>query len=72
MVLCQCVGVTDVTIKQLIEEGATSVGDITRRCGAGRCCTPCREEIAALVACHGGVAGMQRPDSCEPIAPQTF
>ena len=50
MVLCQCVGVTDATIKRLIEDGATSVPEITRRCGAGRCCAPCREEIAALLS----------------------
>jgi len=52
MVQCQCVGVTDVTIKRLIEEGASSVGEITRRCGAGRCCVPCRQEIAALLYCR--------------------
>lgn len=49
MILCQCVGVTDCTIRKLIGEGAGSVAEITRRCGAGRCCPPCREEIAALL-----------------------
>jgi bacterioferritin-associated ferredoxin len=49
MILCQCVGVTDCTIKTLIADGASSVAEITRRCGAGRCCAPCREEIAALL-----------------------
>jgi bacterioferritin-associated ferredoxin len=51
MIVCHCVGVTDGTIRNLIEAGASTVGEITRRCGAGRCCLPCREEIASLL--HG-------------------
>ena len=49
MIVCHCVGVTDCTIRELIAAGASSVADITRRCGAGRCCAPCREEIATLL-----------------------
>ena len=51
MIVCHCAGVTDGTIRKLIEAGASSVGEIARRCGAGRCCAPCREEIASLL--HG-------------------
>jgi bacterioferritin-associated ferredoxin len=50
MIICHCVGVTDGTIRNLIAAGAASVGEITRRCGAGRCCQPCREEIASLLS----------------------
>jgi bacterioferritin-associated ferredoxin len=49
MIVCHCVGVTDGTIRNLIDAGAASVAEITRRCGAGRCCAPCREEIASLL-----------------------
>jgi len=49
MIICQCVGVTDCTIRELIADGVSSVAEITRRCGAGRCCAPCRDEIAALL-----------------------
>jgi bacterioferritin-associated ferredoxin len=49
MILCQCAGVSDATVCRVIREGAASVSDVTRRCGAGRCCAPCREEIAALL-----------------------
>lgn len=58
MIVCHCVGVTDGTIRNLIEAGASSVGEITRRCGAGRCCAPCREEIASLL--HGYAASQPR------------
>lgn len=52
MIVCQCVGVTDCTLTKLIAEGARSVAEITRRCGAGRCCQPCRKEIAAMLYSH--------------------
>src|SRR3990172_11441711 len=52
MVLCQCVGVTDTTIKEIIANGARTLGEISRRCGAGRCCLSCREEICALLYTH--------------------
>lgn len=49
MIVCQCTGVTDTALKELIRDGASSVAEITRRCGAGRCCAPCRKEIAAML-----------------------
>lgn len=51
MILCHCAAVTDRTIAALIDQGATSLVEITRRCGAGRCCASCREEIASML--HG-------------------
>ena len=50
MIVCHCARVTDRDIDQLIAEGATTVAEITRRCGAGRCCAPCRTEIAEMLA----------------------
>lgn len=50
MIICQCTGVTDRTIDGLIDEGVRTLEQITARCGAGRCCLPCREEICRLLA----------------------
>jgi bacterioferritin-associated ferredoxin len=49
MIVCHCAGVSDTTIARHIEEGAASVADIARLTGAGRCCAPCRREIANLI-----------------------
>lgn len=49
MIVCHCAGVTDSDITRLIRDGVSSVSEIARRSGAGRCCAPCREEIAALI-----------------------
>lgn len=49
MIVCHCTGVTDTTLTQLIQDGAVTVTEITRRCGAGRCCEACREELASIL-----------------------
>ena len=49
MIVCHCAAVTDSTIQRLIGEGARSVAEIARRCGAGRRCSPCRDEIGAIL-----------------------
>jgi bacterioferritin-associated ferredoxin len=50
MIVCQCTGVTDRTLQDVIRAGATTVREVGRRCGAGRYCTACRSEIAARLA----------------------
>jgi len=49
MIVCHCAAVTDSEILRLIAEGATSSKEIARRCGAGRRCAPCRQEVDALL-----------------------
>lgn len=49
MIICHCTGVTDRDILRLRHEGASTVAEVVRRSGAGRCCSPCRDEIATLL-----------------------
>jgi len=49
MIVCHCAGVTDGAIVALIRDGASTVQEIVSRTGAGRCCSPCRDEIRALI-----------------------
>jgi bacterioferritin-associated ferredoxin len=49
MIVCHCAGVTDHAIVAVIRDGASSVKDVVRRTGAGRCCAPCRDEIRTLL-----------------------
>lgn len=49
MIVCHCTGVTDSDINRLIRDGASSVKEIVQLSGAGRCCAPCRAEIADLL-----------------------
>ncbi len=63
MIICSCTGVTDATIDGLIEEGLCTVSQIATRCGAGRCCAPCREEIARMLALSRAAARPERAPS---------
>jgi bacterioferritin-associated ferredoxin len=56
MIVCHCASVTDRAIQQLIRSGARSVNEIVKQSGAGRCCAPCRDEIAALLAAEPAAA----------------
>lgn len=48
-VICTCMGVTVGAIKEAVENGANSVGDIQDATGAGTICGACFEEIELLV-----------------------
>jgi bacterioferritin-associated ferredoxin len=50
MIVCHCAGVTDRDIARLVEEGATTIREIARRCGAGRSCAPCRLSLQEMLA----------------------
>ena len=56
MIVCHCTGVTDSDITRLIRQGASTVTEIVHLSGAGRCCVPCREEIATLIGEQRSVA----------------
>jgi bacterioferritin-associated ferredoxin len=49
MIFCHCASVTESAVERTIADGATTVAEVTRRCGAGQHCGPCREEIAAML-----------------------
>ncbi len=49
MIICECTGVTDGTIRALARDGVTKVAEVTRRCGAGGCCQSCRPAIARIL-----------------------
>lgn len=49
MIVCECTGTSDGTIRALARDGVTSVAEVTRRCGAGGCCQSCRPAIARIL-----------------------
>ena len=49
MIVCLCHGVSDRTIRGLIQEGASSVDDIAAACGAGTGCGSCKTMVAKMV-----------------------
>jgi bacterioferritin-associated ferredoxin len=49
MVVCVCQGVNESTVRAAIADGAASVSDIRRTCGAGADCGACCGMLAELV-----------------------
>ncbi|NUP12551.1 MAG: (2Fe-2S)-binding protein [Polyangiaceae bacterium] len=56
MYVCCCIGVTDKTIRAAIDEGATTVQEVTRCTRAGSRCGSCRPEIASMLVAQGFAA----------------
>lgn len=57
MIVCHCFRVSDREIRQHAEQGAKSVNEVGRACGAGMGCGGCRQQIATIVdeeASEGG------------------
>lgn len=66
MIVCQCAGVSDGMIRQMVRDGAGTVAEIGRRSGAGLCCGPCRREIASLIS-ESMTAPMHMSIACEAV-----
>jgi bacterioferritin-associated ferredoxin len=49
MVVCACQGVNEYAVHAAIADGAASVSDIRRACGAGGDCGACHSMLAELV-----------------------
>jgi len=49
MIVCECENVSDARIRDTIAKGATTIAEVTRRCGAGGCCRSCHPQIARML-----------------------
>lgn len=52
MIVCLCHGVNDRTIRACVEDGADTVREVGRRCGAGTDCGSCRRTIKQVIQEH--------------------
>ena len=49
MLVCHCNGISDRTIRRVVREGAKSVAEVSRECGAGSCCSGCSPTIMRII-----------------------
>ena len=52
MIVCSCKGLNERAIQAVIREGACSVQEIGRRCGAGTDCGCCRGMLREMIEEH--------------------
>ena len=57
MLVCHCRRVCDRTVRECIREGAASVEEVGRACGAGTGCGGCQPTIASLLSKAGESTG---------------
>jgi bacterioferritin-associated ferredoxin len=53
MIVCMCHPTSDRDVDAIIDDGARSVEDIGRRCGAGTGCGACLEELRERLVAKG-------------------
>jgi bacterioferritin-associated ferredoxin len=56
MIVCLCHPTTDRDIDAIIDDGARTVEEISRRCGAGTGCGACLGELRERLDSKGGAA----------------
>ena len=49
MLVCHCNGVSDKTVRRVVREGAQSISEVGRACGAGTCCQGCGPTISRII-----------------------
>lgn len=57
MIVCQCKGVSDRTVREVVRAGAHSCRQVARACGAGRTCGGCQPAVRKIIE-----------DECDPVA----
>jgi bacterioferritin-associated ferredoxin len=50
MYVCLCVGVTNQTVSDIVEQGASTSKEVAAACGAGGDCGRCRRTLRAIIA----------------------
>ncbi len=65
MLVCHCNGVSDRTIRRVVREGAATVGQVSRACGAGACCQGCRAVIGDIIQLESQVH--EAAEASEPL-----
>jgi bacterioferritin-associated ferredoxin len=70
MIICECTGTTDTTIRALARDGVTKVSEVTRRCGAGSCCMSCRPAIQKILRQTAAAEARESVADALPVTPE--
>ncbi len=63
MIVCLCADVSDREIRSTIADGASTVKEVGRRCGAGTGCGACRPLIRECLRQHRAAAAASEVDA---------
>jgi len=68
VLVCLCHPVSDRDVDVIIDEGARTVEEIGRRCGAGTGCGTCVDELRDRLAAKGSPGCARDCGSCSNVA----
>ncbi len=68
MLVCHCNGVSDRTVRRVVREGALTVSEVGRACGAGTCCQGCSSTINRIIHIESYREAQVVEDSAQPGA----
>ena len=68
MLVCHCNGVSDRRVRRAIREGALTVSEVGRACGAGTCCQGCSPTINRIIQIESHRQSQVIEDNPQPVA----
>ena len=68
MLVCHCNGVSDRTVRRVVREGALTVAEVGRTCGAGTCCQGCSSTIGRIIRAESHRHANTAAPLAEPLA----
>ena len=68
MLVCHCNGVSDRRVRRAVREGALTVSDVGRACGAGTCCQGCNSAINRIIQIESHREAQVFEASAQPVA----
>ncbi len=68
MLVCHCNGVSDRRVRRAVREGALTVSDVGRACGAGTCCQGCSSTINRIIRVESHRQAQVVEDAAQPLA----
>jgi bacterioferritin-associated ferredoxin len=71
MLVCHCNGVSDRTVRRVVREGALTVGEVGRACGAGTCCQGCSPTINRIIRIESHRQAQSTESEAQTLATST-
>ncbi len=71
MLVCHCNGVSDRTVRRVVREGALTVAEVGRTCGAGTCCQGCSSTIGRIIRAESHRQAKTAVSVVQPLASVT-
>jgi bacterioferritin-associated ferredoxin len=62
VIVCHCNATTDREIRRAVRNGAGSLREVSRACGAARGCGGCAETVLAIISSELGARETRAPD----------